>query len=528
MYFLAYAVALLIMTNIKFLSDRYLTLMVILTVLVIILKIFTIIKYLPLAVDGGWTAYPALSISRGGKANENTEELNTLKNIKGIAVKYNFDTRSVRLYPLSVWYKIFGSNLYSCRIYSILEYLLLITVVYFFLLRFNLDRKIVLIILCLYATDKTLLSAIADLRPDIFITMLTMLGFILFDISILRNKFIAYWLTLLTLSGLSLVWPYTAVSLSLIFVYFIVAFSIERILYFEKKLVLMLILIAIPVVLFFLRSNINDMLFDELGIVDKTWRPALNELWAGGVWKLFYKEIKRWSSYFLNSNVVGLLVIIWALGAISFKVITRRPKIPPHLISLSFAALSGLLVLLVADKHHTGYHAFAVVPFLFGIVTVICNSFTSTKWKRVNHLFLSACLSLSIVLTVIFSLRTAIMHHNSGYINNKVSAFITGIMPEEGESILAIGPTALFPSMSTQGNFTMLDDRTGSMLELINPCEFTYILIDHEYVDYGFERKFKKKFNGFNLKTLRVFGDSFKSYGYLKVLRIENQFACGS
>lgn len=516
------------MNNIQFLSDRYLTLMVILTVLVIILKIFTIIQYLPLAVDGGWTAYPALSISRGGKATENAEELNTLKNIKGIAVKYNFDTRSVRLFPLSVWYKTFGSNLFSCRIYSILEYLLLITVAYFFLLRFNPNRKIVLIILCLFATDKTILSAIADLRPDIFITMLTMLGFILFDISISRNKIVAYWLSLLTLSILSLVWPYTAMPLSMIFVYFIVTFSIECKQYVGKKLVLILILIALPVVLFFLRSNINDMLFGELGIVDKTWQSALNELWGGGVGKLFYKEIKRWSIYFLNSNVVGLLVITSVLGAITFKVISRGQKIPPHLIPLSLAAFTGILVLLVADKHCTGNHAFAVVPFLFGIVTVICNSLASTKWKRVNHLFLSACLSLSIILTVFFSLRTAIMHQNSGYINNKVSAFLTSIMPEEGENILAIGPAALFPHMSTQGNFTMLDDRTGSMLDLVNPCEFTYILIDLEYVDYGFERKFKKKFPGLDLKIIEVIGDYIKSYGYLKVLRIENQPACSS
>jgi hypothetical protein len=275
------------MNNIQILSNRYLILMVILTVSVIIFKIFTIVQYLPLTVDGGWTAYPALSLSRGGTATENTEELNALKNIKGIAVKYNFDTRSVRLFPLSVWYKTFGSYLFSCRIYSILEYLLLITVAYFFLLRFNRDRKIVLIILCLYATDKTLLSAIADLRPDIFITMLTMLGFILLDISISRNKIVAYWLSLLTLSILALVWPYTAMPLSLIYVYFIVAFLVGYNPNIKKKLALMLILIALPTLLFFLRSNINDLIFGELTIVDKTWDPALKEIWAGGVGKLF-------------------------------------------------------------------------------------------------------------------------------------------------------------------------------------------------------------------------------------------------
>jgi len=307
-----------------------------------------------------------------------------------------------------------------------------------------------------------------------------------------------------------------------------VAFSTERIPYFEKKLALMLILIALPVVLFFLRSNLNDMIFGELGIVDKTWRLALNELWAGGVWNLFFKEIQRWFGYFLYSNIVGLLVITSAIGAISFKVIVRRQKIPSNLVPLSLAALTGMLVLMVADKHHNEHHAFAVVPFLFGIVTVICSSFTSIKWKRANHLFLSACLSLSIILTGFFSLRTAILNHNSGYSNNEVSAFLASIMPEERESILAIGPTALFPDMSTQGNFTMLDDPTGSMLELVNPCEFAYILIDNEYVDYGFERKFKKHFQGFDLKTLKVIGDPFKSYGYLKVLRIENQLACGS
>jgi hypothetical protein len=516
------------MDNIRFLSDRYLTLIVVLTILAIILKIFTSIRYLPLTVDGGWTAYPALSMSRGGMATENAEDIDTLKKIKGVAVKYNFDTRSVRLFLLSGWYKSFKSSLFSCRIYSLLEYLLLIVVAYFFLLRFNRDKRIILLILCIYATDKALLSAIADLRPDIFITMLTMLGFILFDISVSSKKTFISWLALLTLSILALTWPYTAMPLSLIFVYFIVVFLVENNLSIAKRLPLLLILIALPTVLFFLRSNINDMLFGDLKIVDITWNPELKELWAGGVTKLFYKEIIRWSGYFLDSNIIGLLVILSALGAVSFRVITLNQRIPNQLIPLGISVLVGILVLLVADKQYTENHAFAVVPFLFGIVAIICNSFTSKKWKPISYLFLLAYVSLSIILTVIFSLRTAIVLNNSGYNNNKVSAFVNGIMPDKGESILAIGPTALFPNMSTQGNFTMLDDRTGNMLELVNPCEFSYILIDSEYVLYGYEEKFRKKFRSFDLKKLKVFGDPLNLTGYLKVLGIEKTFACGS
>ena len=69
-------------------------------------------------------------------------------------------------------------------------------------------------------------------------------------------------------------------------------------------------------------------------------------------------------------------------------------------------------------------------------------------------------------------------------------------------------------------NLTMLDDRTGSQLNLIDPYALRYIFIDPEYESYHFEDKFRKQFSGLDLITSGEIGHPSNKYGYLKILSV--------
>jgi hypothetical protein len=74
--------------------------------------------------------------------------------------------------------------------------------------------------------------------------------------------------------------------------------------------------------------------------------------------------------------------------------------------------------------------------------------------------------------------------------------------------------------MKPRGRVTMLDDRKASLLDQVDPRDLDYLLIDKEYVMYGFERKFRESFPDLSIETVQTIGDPTRS-AYLKILAVE-------
>jgi hypothetical protein len=500
-------------------SNRKLGLMVFFSLLVIILKVVIIMKYSPLGVDGGWASYPALSLSRGGSAIEDFKDIDYLKRIPGLAIKFGyFDSRSVRLFPLSLWFKTFGTGLSSCRFYSILEYLLLITAVIFFLRCFSTDKKLVIMVGSLYAIDRTVLSCIGDLRPDTMLTALALLGFIFFHKS--RDSFSApaYWIGIALLSIMSLIWITAILSLSMIFFYFLFKDGFGKQIFRIKKIMLLIIFIGIPTLVLLAGDFFNNLFFGKIIAPEpNSWYKPISQLWAEGTKALFSKEMVRWSGYFLYSSVGILLTICLAFIIILFNFRAYGEKPVRVFFGLCAAIASACLMLLMVDPHTTVGHSINVVPFLFAVIVVVFNSRNSLK-ARYYELFYGLFL-FSVILGVLSSVRVGIINQRSGYENSKVSALMGELMPSKNESFVCIGPTALFPYMSPEGNLTMLDDRIGFQLDSINPLALKYVFIDREYLDFNFEEKFRKRFREFDLVPVKEIGNP--DYSYLKVMMVK-------
>ena len=132
---------------------------------------------------------------------------------------------------------------------------------------------------------------------------------------------------------------------------------------------------------------------------------------------------------------------------------------------------------------------------------------------------LSGLVLLSILFTGIVSVRIMVNFEQGGYNNAKARTILKEFVNSNGKSVLAIGPTALFPYVGLEGNLTVLDNRSGTRLDLIEPAEFEYIFIDREYIGYHFEQRFKERFPEADLAPIREIG-VLATLGYLKVVSV--------
>lgn len=97
--------------------------------------------YTPIGTDGGWFSYPALAISRYGDAGENRLSLEEAENIKGIKAIFSFDTRlSIRVIPMSLWFKAFGTSIWAVKLFGVLE-LLSLMILSFMVIQKNLREE---------------------------------------------------------------------------------------------------------------------------------------------------------------------------------------------------------------------------------------------------------------------------------------------------------------------------------------------------------------------------------------------------
>lgn len=471
--------------------------------------------YLPLGVDGAWSAYPAFTLAHGRQALEYTRDLRSLRSIQGLAIKRPFDDRTIRLFPLAGWFKAFGSSLLSSRVYSLLEYFLVLVSMYLFFLTLGAPVPIAILVLAFVALDSSLLGSIADLRPDLLLMGIALLGFNCFWRFRQTQRPGWFLLSLVTLSALALLWWHSPLWIAVIGSYFLF-----RRLWIEKAFPLKttapeFLLVLIPLTVYFLKPAFNDAVFGTFpeGSVERS--QVVLALSSLGLGSLIAKDVSRWREYFLVSGVLHLVVFSASTAYALWRIARGRSHFTLQALPVACALFAGVVLLFLVDPHRTMPHAFVAMPFFYGLLVLALKDQGAATLRMFPMV-----VALAAVLSISSSLHIAWNYNAAGYTNHVVAASLDRLMPGPSQGIDVIGPTALFPHMKPRGRVTMLDDRKASLLDQVDPRDLDYLLIDKEYVMYGFERKFRESFPDLSIETVQTIGDPTRS-AYLKILAVE-------
>jgi len=452
------------------------------------LRFSVAVIYAPLSVDGGWAAYPALDLGRGKSAVESASPLTYLPSDPGVHLKYDFDDRSIRLFPLSLWFRVFGAGLDSCRFYSLVEYLGVIAAMAWFLSALGLDRWTRFLALAIYACSMGVLDTLYDLRPDSMLTMLALAGFALATRAGLDIAAKSFWLAVLCLAALAVVWPSAAIPLSVVVGFF--ALGWLELSPADRKVTApaIIALIAVPGIIFLLRNKFNNLVFGAFPNYDKTWDvyQQIAVMWRlGGVVELFSKEFVRWYASFFNS---GIFVLAWIVIGL-LQVVTFVPKGGKdeacRFRRLFLACFGAALVLFAADPHPTKDHSLPIIPFLVGAAALGMQEIG----RRLNWVPASL-VTLSAIAACVPSIRLALECERAGYSNAAVDRAFRDVLPAKGELRVGIGQASLFPQLQSEGAFTLIDDPQRRRLHQLELEALDFLLINREYADMGFEQKF--------------------------------------
>lgn len=488
---------------------------------VMALQILVRTIYLPLGVDGGWAAYPAVAMARGGSATENIRSIDELSSMKGIKIQHGFDDRSIRLFALAAWYRWFGHGHLSTRIFSILEYLILAALTYQFLGLFSRDKQIVLLVWSLYLTDSTLLGMTADLRPDILMAALAVASCLFFHRGMRNGRPIFFVAGVATSSILALVWPSSAVPVAsvLVFVFWELGLGAGR--GIRIRAGVYLILLAIPPASFLFRDQVNAVLFGPFDAYDRTWDPDLLGLWSKGAWFLLEKEVDRWRSYFVLGNIVRIIPFALAVG-LAVRHVVRRPTEGADPRSVAAGLLAGIVVLGVFDKSDSSHHLIPLIPFMYALLVGTMGAGLPSRGKMRKGL--AVIVGAAAIVGLGAGVRMWVLSERSGYRNAVVEQRISAAFTGHRENVLIVGPAALFPFFSNGENVTMIDDRNGTRLDrFANDSleRLRFILLDREYLAYGYEAKFRARWPMVELATIEEMGRVSSPYGYLKIIRVQ-------
>jgi hypothetical protein len=498
------------------LSAKALAVLAFATISCILASFWVAVDYMPLRVDGSWAAYPSISLMARGSAVEEFDTVENLEKKDGFKVKFGiFDNRSIRVYLLSIWFKYFGTSILSCRSYSLLEYAILITVLFLFLRTFTDDHILAYLVTGFFATSSVVIVQIEDLRPDMFLTSISLLGAtILYRYSNFNQ--IGFYLGGLLLLAATLSWHTACLNLSVVFT-FLIAEKSQKCGSVQK--IVPLVLLAVFVTAFFvLKRNILDWMFGVIPTHIDDAYAQLTSMWANGIWNIFKKEIMRWSGYLCLSNIPATLLLV--VPSLVLVCSFRKMKNGSLVNSLILSVCAGLATMTILDPHSTFLHLFSIIPFLYLLLmqAVIRASnmgmVTLVKGKKI----IGVMVLLSAFASTVVAGNKAWLSQKMGFNNDKARelALKSGSFCK---NCIVVGPTALFSIMDVRHNITIIDYRSETEVKKIDPTEIRLIFVDRDYSGHGFINNFQTIFPEYKLILVDSVGH--EGFSFLGVYAIQ-------
>lgn len=510
------------------------TVALIATILLITIRYF----YTPLSVDGGWYSYPALALSKDRDPGENLCSISELKNIEGVKASFHLDFRqSIRVIPMSLWFRIIGTNIWAVKLYGIFELSILMGMAYLLLRRISENENIALLCTAIYLTDGVAISlGSSDLRADIMLTFMTLLVFLLTCIEVKHYRSLLFVFGVSSISFLALIRLTSVFSLSFLISYMIIELflSRKRLSNFKKWFYISMILSGI--VSFFMRTKLWDIILPSQ--YTNLTHSGEGNLWSGNLVEAKYyastltvdilpkmiKEIHRWTDYFFMSNLGEFLAILLAFPFFIICLLgLSKTKIPSKLISIPMGCVAAIGVLAFVDPIRCKWaaHALPVVIFFIIILAMVLNIVPNKKQKYlgITLLFVFVIFSSGIKIAQgINIMRKGILN---GYTNNSVIKVMKHVFNDEEKSYNIIGPTELWPYINQKTNIIIIDKRsTREIEELKNHLgEIDYIIINNDYQGFNWEEEFRKRYINVELETIAKVGKTNSGWYFVKILK---------
>ena len=484
--------------------------------------------YMPLGVDGALYTDPAVSLSRGGDPGESQLGDEELKNIKGVKATWGYDlSRTIRVLPMSWWFRVFGANIWTVKTLGLLKTLLLFAIMYFVLQRSSGNREVVLLLWMIYLTDSIVLGLSTKLRPDIIVTILTLIVFMLVNTRFenTKNSILIFFLALLSMFLLGVTHITAAISLSLLICYMIagIVFSWRSMTKFKKSLYISLIMTGI--LGFLMRKGISAVLvpsqyLDRIGsntVVDV--EKSVYTLLSGGMLPLIGKEVSRWVDYFYPYNLPLLFVIFMAVFLFVTNIIGPSGKRPSSSQMSILIGIIGALGVLALDPHPWTSHALVIVPFF---IIFLANEIKLTNAVKLKHAV--TCLLLVLVVLsagsqAVSTGRIVMKCTQTGFSNQAVIDLMKNVFSEE-KPYLVVGSAALWPYINPKTDVTIFDAKIGKMDDLSRyMTKIDYFFLDKDYKDYEWKKHFREKYPDVALETVAEIGKEDSGWPFVKVMK---------
>ncbi|HOP47955.1 MAG TPA: hypothetical protein PK874_09850 [Desulfobacteraceae bacterium] len=496
--------------------------------LVVIASMIVQFIYLPLGVDGGLYSYSGVSLSRGGDPGESQLSVEELETVEGVKATWDYDlSRTIRVIPVSWWFRVFGANIWTVKVLGLIETLLLFGIMYVALQRASRDREIALLLWAVYVSDAIVLTLSTELRPDIMITILTLIVFMFVNTEPEENKnhIPIFFLALLCMFLLPVIHITAAISLSFLICYMLTKLILDwrSIKWFQKSLYALLIFTGI--LGFLIRRGICAALvpsqyLDRIGsntVVDV--EQSVFNLMSGGVLPLIEKEFSRWASYFYPYNLPLLFVAILAVFLFVINIVGPSGKKPsPSQISIVIGC-AGALGVLALDPHPWNSHALVIVPFT---IIFLANEIKLTSAIKRKYVVMSLLLILVVLSAASHAVRAGRIIAKStqtGFSNQAVLDLMRNIFNEK-KQYLVVGPASLWPYIDPKVNVTIFDAKIGKMDDLSRYMErIDYFFKDKDYKGYEWEKYFRERYPDVILQTVAEIGQEDSGWPFVKVMR---------
>jgi hypothetical protein len=486
--------------------------------------------YIPLHTDSGWYSYPALSLSRGGDPGENYAKVDDLKEIKGIKVIFNvYDDfrRSIRVLPITLWFKAFGTSLWIVKLYGIMEYLILLMMMFLVLRQMTTDRNILFLCFGIFILDSpTVWYGSTNLRPDILITALTLGVFLLARIEDRKDyRWLIFLAGVLGIFFLSLIRITCAVSLTFLLSYLLIELSVSwrSLSGFRKGFYLCLI--SAGIIGFVLQNQLLDMILSSKfsGVtafqleekILKTMKHRISYL-------VFLKEQARWGSYFRFSNIGSFLVVLLAISlslARRFFRIGETAKTQDRRIGLS--CFFAVAVLVLFDPWGMAGHALPIVAFLFLLLARELELITRPWIRKLVFPLLLVIILCSSGIRMVQGINVTAKSIKYGFSNAAAVEAISHVFNSPGKKYLVFGAAELWPYFDPQRNVVIVDYRhnytINRLAEYIKSVD--YLIINKSYEEEDWGEKFLKRYPGIKLEPVVKVGIPMSGGYFLKIVR---------
>jgi hypothetical protein len=480
----------------------------------------TVFYYRELGCDGGWYSYPALALSRGGSPTENLTSVEELQKIKGITAKFGFKTyKSIRTLYTTLWFKYVSQNIYMLKFLSLLELLVTVLLAYLLIRALCQNTFLALTLTSIFANGKPLLlSAGGDFRPDNILTAFTCLTFL----ALFKARYLPGYLPAFLASTLMILVHVTAV---IPFICLIVFFSIYRLFggsdAWKHFLALTCLAIATAAVFLF-----RHAIFDTLLMVGSqntgfssgaTWKVF--GMYSSGIGHILVKELHRWRSYFLFSNVAELLVVLIAAGTLLKHIVTSKK--PERGAAFLIAIIIGICCYALLDPHRRGFHAIPMSPLFFGFLAYQLTIHGMNR-KLVKLTLAGLCVMASLS-SVAVGAEILLKGNKSGYNIHRVRETLHQVVSKTASQKQIIGPTEIWPFFEKETDVVLIDNtRDGSRLEGLEPHinNINFVILNKDYLAHNWKKKFLDHFPGFTLTPIEEFGSREAFFGIYTLSQI--------